>query len=266
MYLKDPISKNDLKSYPFLKKNITISGEKDSNRGILSTEENKAFLSIISHNIKNPFGALLGYSDLILEDYQELCDAEKVLYVSELKKTAKHTYKYIERFFEWLYYKTDKIKTNFKVINLREVVTRSIESLLLNSEYLGEIYFSIDPSIQIYCDSDSISKAFYYIIENSLNYSAPNGRISINAGIKENFVEIKIEDNGSGISEETMNKLFDVSKNIVPSPNGGENGTGLGLILVEQIMKINNASIRIESEDKKGTTVFVRLQVDSKHN
>ncbi len=63
-----------------------------------------------------------------------------------------------------------------------------------------------------------------------------------------------------------MNKLFDVSQNIVSCSNGSEYGTGLGLILVEQIIKINNGSIRIESTDNKGTTVFVKLLIDSSFN
>ena len=63
-----------------------------------------------------------------------------------------------------------------------------------------------------------------------------------------------------------MNKLFNVSQNIVPSPNGGENSTGFGLILVEQIMKINNGSIRIESKVNEGTSVFVRLPVNANIN
>ncbi len=118
-----------------MKKGIKIPPFKSNQEGILTTEKNKGFLTIISHNIKNSFEAMLGYSDLILKDYNELCDAEKILYLSELKKTANHTYNYLVRFFEWIYYKTDKITTNFQLLNLQEIIAKSIEKLLLNSEY-----------------------------------------------------------------------------------------------------------------------------------
>ncbi|MCB0746351.1 MAG: hypothetical protein KDC90_02710, partial [Ignavibacteriae bacterium] len=73
--------------------------------GIAASKENKEFFSIISHNIKNPFATLLGFSDLLLEDYDELNDEERKFYLDEILKSANFTNKYLERFFEWIYYK-----------------------------------------------------------------------------------------------------------------------------------------------------------------
>ena len=107
---------------------LSIYDQGKSNSGIQVTKANQTFLSNVSHNIKNPFGALLGYSELILEDYSKLSDSERLLYLSEISKTANRTYTHLERFLEWIYYKTEKYKTNFIEENLYELILRSLKN------------------------------------------------------------------------------------------------------------------------------------------
>lgn len=136
----------------------------NTSAGIEATEDNKAFLSIIAHNLKNPFGALLGYSDLLMEDYSELSEAERLSYISDLKKTANLTYRYLERFFEWTYFKTNKIKLEFEYLNLRKVIADATKWALVDNDYLGEINFNISADIKIFADYETMKKAFFYII------------------------------------------------------------------------------------------------------
>lgn len=258
MNLKESISNKN--------RDVNILKPNRENNGVEASEENKAFLSIISHNIKNPFGALLGYSDLILNDFHELNDAERINYLNELKNTADHTYKYLDRFFEWIYYKTDKYKANFQRLVLRNLIAKATENVLQKTNDLGEINFDIDPSIKVYADSQSILKMFYYLIENSLQYSAKDVRISILASNFGDFVEVKITDNGIGISEKRMTKLFDISKNIASEQKFIKNSTGMGLILVEQILKINSGFIKINSIEGEGTSVILRIPTIPSNN
>ena len=103
-------------------------------------------------------------------------------------------------------------------------------------------------------------KALYYILENAADYSSRNGLIEIKATENDEFIEISVKDAGSGISNEKLNKLFDVSQNLVPNSEGNENATGLGLILVNEIMQINNGSVTIKNNCDLGTTVYIKLQ------
>lgn len=227
--------------------------------GILANEENKVFLSTVVHNIKNPFGALLGYSELMIEDYSDLNDAERVLYMEEIKKTADFTYKYMDRFFEWMYYKTGKIEYKHEVIEVRKVITSAVKKVLNKTDHNFEIIFEMEDDLAAYADFRTVKKLFYYIIENAVEYSKPNGKINIKAIIDYDFVKIEIIDNGIGIDANKLNQLFDITK---ISPNN-ENGTGLGLILSEQLIQLNNGSINIKSNNNCGTKVTVKLP--SKH-
>lgn len=231
-------------------------------RGIELNPENKAFLSIFSHNVKNPFGALLGYSDLLLEDFNEIPDIEKQQYLEQIKCSANLTYKYIERFFEWMYYKLDKVRTEFEYLNIREIVSIAVEKLLMKGDFLGEVLFEIESDTLIYADKESSVKIFYYILENAMNYSKPNGKIVINSIMVNGLVEIEVKDYGIGISEDRMKKLFDISQNMVSCETGMENMTGLGLILTHQLVKINNGIIKISSKKNVGTSVCVTFRND----
>lgn len=231
----------------------------NTSTGIAATEENKAFLSIISHNLKNPFGALLGYSDLLLEDYSELSESERLNYISDVKKTANLTYRYLERFFEWTYYKTNKIKIDFEYINLRKVIAEATKSALIQNDYLGEINFNISADIKIFADYETIKKAFFYVIENSLKYNKGEGIITINAMYEEQIMVVEVVDNGIGIPEDKIDKLFDITKNIAQNNEGFVSGSGLGLILTKQIISLNKGQIKIESESNSGTKIIIKL-------
>ena len=117
--------------------------------GIEPSDENKEFLSIISHNIKNPFGALLGYTELILDDYNELSSSEKILYLSEIRKSAKYSFRYLERFFEWIYYKTGKVEIKLENLNVREIITASLKKIMAEYTNNFEINFNIPESLKI---------------------------------------------------------------------------------------------------------------------
>ncbi len=231
----------------------------NNNKGIDATEDNKAFLSIISHNIKNPFGALLGYSELLLEDYNDLSELERLDYISDVKRTANLTYRYLERFFEWTYYKTNKIKFEFEYLNLRELIAEATKSVLSDYDYLGEINFNIPSEFKVFADFTSIKKSFYYVLENSLKYCKEDSLININAKNEQNFIVIEIIDNGIGISEKRIENLFDITKNIAQNNEGPRNGSGLGLILTQQIILLNNGSINLSSELNLGTEVVIKL-------
>ncbi|MCW8849655.1 MAG: HAMP domain-containing histidine kinase [Melioribacteraceae bacterium] len=231
----------------------------NSSNGIEASEDNKAFLSIISHNLKNPFGALLGYSELLLEDYSELSELERISYISDVKRTANLTYRYLERFFEWTYFKTNKIKLEFEYLNLRKLIAEATKSALSDNDYLGEINFNIPADFRVFADYGSMKKCFFYLLENSLKYSKDEGQITINAKNENGYSIIEIIDNGIGISKKRIENLFDITKNIAQNNEGPKNGSGLGLILTKQIIILNKGSINLESELNLGTKVVIKL-------
>ena len=89
----------------------------------------------------------------------------------DIKKSASLTYRYLERFFEWVYYKTDKLDPVFEELNLRKVIGLAVSRSLREQTYLGEINFNVDSDLRILADNESIVKVLYYIVENSIKYN-----------------------------------------------------------------------------------------------
>ncbi len=225
-----------------------------------ASKENHAFFSVISHNIKNPFSTLLGFSDLLIEDFDELDNEEKKFYLSEIKKSADFTYQYIEKFFEWIYYKTGKIKLEFLSINVNETVEKIINKIeIINDNH--PINVKIDKSLTVYADPDSFEKVLYNLIDNAIKFSAANSQIEIFAIEKNSQIEISIVDNGIGIAQEDLNKLFNISIDPKIIGNSNNKGIGLGLILTKELITLNKGIINVESSINEGSKFSIILPV-----
>ncbi|MBK8944190.1 MAG: HAMP domain-containing histidine kinase [Ignavibacteriae bacterium] len=228
--------------------------------GIPASKENNEFFSIISHNIKNPFTTLLGFSDLLFEDYEQLDDEERKFYLNEIIKSAHFTNKYLERFFEWIYYKTGKVKIEIVDLNLNEQIKSSIQ-LISRKFQNNNIKFNYNSQIFVKADTESLNKTIYYILENSILHSGSNENILINCEIDElnEITNIKIKDFGIGISEEQMSKIFKVNEDITLNSANRIKGTGLGLILADLLVKINNGNISLKSKLNEGVEAIISL-------
>lgn len=233
---------------------------------IQPSKENHAFFSVISHNIKNPFSTLLGFSDLLFEDFDELDNEEKKFYLSEIKKSAKFTYQYIEKFFEWIYYKTGKIKLEFQSINVKETVKTIIGNLENQKNLKIPISVQIDDAITVYADPDSFEKIIYNLIDNAIKFTTSNPKIVISAREYDTKIQISIQDNGIGIAPEDISKLFNISIDPVTIGNSNNKGIGLGLILTKELITLNKGIINVESSIEKGSIFSIILPVGKNKN
>ncbi|MBK7105362.1 MAG: HAMP domain-containing histidine kinase [Ignavibacteriae bacterium] len=228
--------------------------------GIPASKENNEFFSIISHNIKNPFTTLLGFSDLLFEDYEQLDDEERKFYLNEILKSAHFTNKYLERFFEWIYYKTGKVKINIENLDLKEQINNSIKLITQKLNTRNPI-FNCEQQIYVKADSESFNKILYYILENAVIHSGNSEKVLISCIIDEfnESAKIIIKDFGVGISEQQMSKLFKVNEDITLNSANRIKGTGLGLILADLLLKINNGKIELKSKLNEGVEVIIEL-------
>jgi K+-sensing histidine kinase KdpD len=230
---------------------------------VTSAGENRAFFSNISHNIRNPLSALFGYTELLINDSDNLQECEKLHYLNQIKKRANITNEYLEKFFEWLSINTDKYKVNYQYLNLLNVVKTAFQNAADKHSYIGEVKINVDCNLQIFADRESLSKIFYYIIENAIIFSSKTEVITINAEQKNKYITVEIADKGVGISEEIMNILFDKNQNLSLYHNSAHEGTGLSLIIVKELLEINKGALIIESQIDEGTKVKMKFPCTS---
>lgn len=113
---------------------------------------------------------------------------------------------------------------------------------------------------QVFGDSDSIKQVFINLIENSIKYTPENGRIKITAADSGKGVDITIEDNGIGIPEKDLPRIFERFYRVDKNRSRDRGGTGLGLSIVKHILEVHDSKIKVESEVDKGTKFFFNLK------
>ncbi len=220
------------------------------------------FFSIIAHDLKSPFNTLLGFSDLLVEQWAEFDDSEKLEFVKRIKSTSENTYKLVTNLLEWSRLQKGSIDFNPVKTNIRYLADISITHLKHDAE-LKEIQFQIDiPGfINAFADQNMVNFVFRNLISNAIKFTPRHGLILIGAKSHENRIICKVEDNGVGLSREAMDNIFKLENTISTKGTEGETGTGLGLILCKEFVKKNRGSIWVESTPEKGSKFFFSLPV-----
>lgn len=235
--------------------------EKENKKSIaFDSGEIQKFISIVSHNNKNPFATLLGFLDLLSEDFDDLNDDERKYYLEEIKKSANLSYKFNERFFEWLYFQSGKVDFDFRPLNLFESIKSVLKSLPNGLRKKCKIINNIDEKFTCLLDEETFNKSINFIIENSIQYSQRGSEININLKINYDSYAIEVIDEGTGIYEGDLEKLFDCTKDpALYSSAIKEKGTGISLILAKLYIQANGGKINIKSTQSMGTTVCIEF-------
>lgn len=220
----------------------------------LNTTKDK-FFSIIAHDLKNPFITILGFSDILLADYDELSDEERKFYVAEMEKSANLSHNLLQNLLQWSRAQTGRIEFNPSELILSDVVEENFQ-LLRNSanEKKIELTADVPRDLKVFADEDMLNTILRNLLTNSVKFSNSGGTVSVFAEQKESLVEVQVRDSGVGMDQETIDKLFRLDTTNSKIGTSGETGTGLGLILCKEFVEKHNGKIRVESEPGKGSS------------
>ncbi|MBI9039038.1 MAG: hypothetical protein JEY97_12965 [Bacteroidales bacterium] len=218
------------------------------------------FLSIIAHDIINPLGVILGFSDLLIDKDNEFDEKENRSFVKIINLTAKELTMLLSNLLEWSRLQNDTIKPNPKTIILKDIVAETVTLLqgnIVNKEI--NLLENIEKETQLWADKNMLSTILRNLLSNAIKFTPEKGKIIINAKHIDKKVEVSISDTGIGIPEANLKKLFDPDNNISTKGTDNESGTGLGLSLVHEFVSINKGKIWVSSEVGKGSTFYFTL-------
>ena len=220
------------------------------------------FLSIISHDLKVPFGQFISATDLILEKINEF-DIEQIeKLVRLLNDQAIKSHKLLENLLEWSRSQKGLIEFNPQPVNLNALVNNVIGDLSQLAENKNiAINYKINKGLFIYADHYMLSTIIRNLISNAIKFTKNNGQINISAKYKfaqdqfgDKYLEVSVEDDGIGIRDEDIVKLFRIDTAFSSKGTQKESGTGLGLILCKDFVEKHGGKIWVESEIEKGST------------
>lgn len=220
------------------------------------------FFSIIAHDLKNPFNALMGFSSLLIDSFDEYNDEEKLDLIQTMSDASENAYKLLENLLEWSRSQTGSIKWNPEEISIDNITQETI-SVLENAAFNKKISLQaiVPDNTIVYADSNMITTVIRNLVSNSIKYTLNGGEIKIYSSQEEGILEITIEDNGVGIRKEDLDKLFRIDVNFSTNGTNSEPGTGLGLILCREFVVKNGGKIWVESEQGIGSKFKFTLPI-----
>jgi len=247
------------------RKNVELALQKNEARlNELNATKDKLF-SIIAHDLKSPFNSILGFSELLKENYDEYDDDQKKTFISLLSSGVTNTYELLEDLLLWSRMQQDRIKFNPTNENLYLLLAKILNESKLNADKKGiDIQLNVPHNLVVQLDRFMISTVIRNLVSNALKYSHPeNGKIIISARElnedSEQRVEVSVQDNGVGIPPEKQTKLFHIGENISTPGTADEKGTGLGLPVCYDFVKRHKGKMWVKSEEGKGSTFYFTI-------
>ncbi|MBZ0201297.1 MAG: HAMP domain-containing histidine kinase, partial [Ignavibacteriaceae bacterium] len=245
--------KNELER---LNKELEIKNEnlEEANRS-----KDKLF-SIISHDLRSPFQAIVGLSDILITEKNSLTEEEIERFIKGINESGKNLSTLTNNILEWSKIQLDKISVDIKEINLKNIFEQLISTYSAQAtEKKIKVEISGEAEILINSDKHVLSTILRNLLTNSIKFCKPGGTIKLGAEQNEKSVDVFVDDNGVGISEIDIPKLFDIKANFSTNGTNDEKGTGLGLIICKEFSEILNGTISVKSVINEGTRFTVSL-------
>lgn len=214
------------------------------------------FFSIVSHDLKSPFSALLGFSQMLLEDFENLDDTDKHTFIEQIFSTATFAFKLLNNLQLWSKITLEKMPVNREVLEFKSIVDEILpkyESEINKNKIILTNDVSVDKFVL--ADKQMIEIAVENIISNAVKFGGYEAKISLTTKEIDGKIYFIVDDDGIGLSEEDKEKLFRIDIHNVKIGDKKVKGTGLGLILTHLIAEVNSGMIIFESTFGEGTKV-----------
>lgn len=220
-------------------------------------EIKKELLANISHEFKTPVNVI--YSAIQMQDIKRECnDINEILkFNSIIKQNCYRLIRLIDNFIDSSKLTEQNYKLSLKCLNIVSVVENTTMSILSFAEMKGiEVIFDTEEEeFFVLADKDLIERSILNILSNSIKYNKENGIINVFVGSREEMVIVEVQDSGIGIPNEKQKYIFNRYARIKESKSGYKEGSGLGLNIVQEIVKKFNGEIKLESEEGVGTKI-----------
>ncbi|MFY8160157.1 MAG: sensor histidine kinase [Candidatus Kapaibacteriota bacterium] len=228
------------------------------------------FFSIIAHDLRNPIYNFYVVTDLLLKENAKLSEAEKLEFLELSRESSKNVYLMLENLLTLVKSNQGLVPISFSDVILKHILVGNIGLLtlqLLNKQI--EIINNYKGDFYVYVDENLLGTIIRNLISNSIKFTKQNGKIWIDVDENykdEKFILVSISDNGIGMSQTILNKLFQIEIQVSQLGTNDEKGSGLGLLLCKEFIEKLGGKIWAESEEGKGSKFSFLLLKSSKNN
>jgi signal transduction histidine kinase len=237
---------------------------KELEQSIHQNADKDLFISVLAHDLRNPFGVLLGYTDLLTQNISNLKENEVLKLVRQINKSSHDTYNLLEDLLKWSRVRTGKVPYIIKNLDFTIICKDIVDTLKISASkkhitirnYSGK-------EISVLADVDMLKAILRNLITNAVKYTNTNGTINIDAKKTNSGIQISVSDNGIGIESDRLHELFDITRFHTTPGTKEESGTGLGLLLCREFVEKLGGKIWVESVFGSGSTFYFTIPENS---
>lgn len=222
----------------------TINAEKDK------------FFSIVAHDLRSPLSAFVSATEILTDDIQNMTHDDIKDIMMNMKNDASNIYTLLENLLEWSRLQRGAMEFSPEKLNLKNSVAGSIGAITAaaNNKKIT-IDIDIKSNLEVIADRHMFETVIRNLISNAVKFSPSGRKIIISASADDkDFIMVKVKDNGIGIPETLLNKLFSLTEKTSRPGTEGEPSTGLGLLLCKEFVEKHGGKISVESEEGQGST------------
>lgn len=218
----------------------------------------KKIISIISHDLQSPFNNIIGFSDIMLDRFDDYPKEKILLFLKHINDTASQSYNLLNNLLNWAKLTRENYEVKKNVFNVSNNTDEVLSFFKTEFDTKNIKVFNLTPpQLEINSDVDSFQFVLRNLLSNAIKFSNRNSRIVITANVDEGYTNIHVADEGVGMDESTRLKILESEELYSCAGTCKEKGNGLGLKLCNEFMKRAGALFDIQSEIDKGTTFTI---------
>jgi len=227
----------------------------------VANETKDRISSIISHDLRSPFNSILGFLDLLQNEYDEFTEQERKQYLGAVNTTAHNAYELLDNLLAWSYSHADNISFSPVNLNLRSGIDSCMQLFQANAESKEiSLKNQVSQSISVSADRYMFNTIIRNLINNALKYTEKGGEVTIHTGVADDsMIRVIVSDTGIGIPPEKVSGLFGDIRNQSTRGTQNEKGTGLGLSICKEFVEEHGGKIWVESTPGEGSDFILTL-------
>lgn len=235
------------------KAEIALAKSEENLRRALAAKDK--YFSILAHDVRNPFNFLIGITDLLRRDLDDIPKEQLVQMLDKIHKTSIQTHRIFENLLFWAQAQTGDIRWVPRKINMRELIEENIDNVRIFAEHKGlEIRAEKMNGIYAYADENMVKTVLRNLLMNAIKFTDQGGKITVAASQNKGMTQVEVADTGIGIKEADQHKIFSIESNFSTEGTARESGFGLGLVVSKEFIEMNKGQISFTSKPGTGST------------
>ncbi|PIB36081.1 hypothetical protein BFP72_12090 [Reichenbachiella sp. 5M10] len=223
-------------------------------------ETKDKFFSIIAHDLRGPVGNIRELVKLLTSTDAAVSVEQKKQVVAHLEKTSIHVYELLDKLLTWALSQQKMVQVSQEKVNVAEVVEESIRAHRSSAVSKGvSTIVHVDPKVELVADKRLLMSTIANIYNNAVKYTQEQGRVTIEMEDRGAYYQFCVKDTGVGMNATLLKTLFDESEMQTQPGTKNEKGTGLGLLLCQEFIKLNQGEIWVESEPGIGSSFYFTI-------